>query len=906
MLKRLRGAVGLSQAELAERAGLSVKAISALERGERRRPYPHTLRALAAALRLSAEDRAALLNVGTSQGSREDGAHARGDDAGLSAARELLDSLPLREPPPPGPLPHGSRMPLARGALFIGRTGDLRQMAAALRGGGGTLVVGQVIAATGMGGLGKTQLAVEFVHRYGRHFAGGVFWLSFADREEIPLQVAACGGAGFMDLRDDFARLGLDEQLALVQATWQGPMPRLLVFDNCEEEALLSRWRPSAGGCRVLVTSRRSSWDVALGVESMAVDVLSRTESVELLRRFRPDLNADDTSLDGIAHEVGDLPLALHLAGSFMRRYSAEIEPRDYLAELREPGMLEHASLLGRGLTRELSPTRHIQSVAQTFAMSYGRLDPGDEVDRTALALLARAARLAPGEPMPRDLLLRTLGELESMEDRLTRADALARLGALGLLQPSGDLLRLHRLLVHFVNGVAEDPGASPAVDEALIAAGRMADEGRLAGASLLQAITHLHHVTRLAVEGTQDGRAAALSDASGRALTAAGDFAAARPALERAVAIRERTLGPDHPDTARSLNNLAVVLRAQAEAAASRTLFERVLSIRESALGPEHPDTARTLNDLALLLQDQNELAAARSLFERALAIRERVVGPGDPLTAASLNNLAFLLREAGELATARPLFERALAIRERTLGPDHPDTAMSLNDLALLLRDQGELDEARPLLERAVAIWERALGPEHPDTATSLNNLGAVLRAQGEPAAAGRRFERALAIREHVLGPDHPLTAQSLNNVAGPLQDLGQLEEARRLFERSLAIREQALGPDHTEVGQSLNNLARVLEDQGDLAAARPLFERSVTIWERALGPEHVITAKILSNLARVLRAQGDLAAARPLMERVVTIRAAVLGPRHPETIEAGLLLEDLPAHGPDIRRA
>src|SRR5262249_43803774 len=155
-----------------------------------------------------------------------------------------------------------------------------------LKGGDTTVALGQVVASTGLGGLGKTQLAVELVHRYGRFFAGGVFWLSFASADEIPLQVAACAAPGLEER-------SVEERVHRVQRAWQSAVPRLLVFDNCEEETLLQSWRPTSGGCQVLVTSRRSHWTPTLGVINLPLDLLPRLDSIELLRRFRPDLTAD-------------------------------------------------------------------------------------------------------------------------------------------------------------------------------------------------------------------------------------------------------------------------------------------------------------------------------------------------------------------------------------------------------------------------------------------------------------------------------------------------------------------------------------------------------------------------------------------------------------------------------------
>ena len=226
---------------------------------------------------------------------------------------------------------------------------------------------------------------------------------------------------------------------------------------------------------------------------------------------------------------------------------------------------------------------------------------------------------------------------------------------------------------------------------------------------------------------------------------------AAARCA--RAGSGRRRADAPtrDRAAQAADLLDLARVIqasRALQPIAQARPLYERALAIREKVLGPEHPDTATSLNNLAFLLQDQGDLAGARPLSERALAIREKVLGPEHPDTATSLNNLASLLQDQGDLAGARPLYERALAIREKVLGPEHPDTATSLNNLAVLLQAQGDLAGARPLYERALAIREKVLGPEHPDTATSLNNLASLLQAQGDLAGARPLYERALAI--------------------------------------------------------------------------------------------------------------------------------------------------------------
>jgi tetratricopeptide (TPR) repeat protein len=716
-------------------------------------------------------------------------------------AETSLASVPTDVLPPHGSLPAGSHMPLHPNPLFVGRDQELLHLASALSGADRTVSLGQVVASTGLGGLGKTQLAVEFVHRYGRFFAGGVYWFSFASAEEIPLQVAACAGP-------DADGMSLEKRLKVVHDAWQSPVPRLLVFDNCEDETLLDAWRPSSGGCRLLVTSRRSHWSPTLGVHVLPLDLLPRTDSIELLCRYRPEVAIDDPGLQAIAHQLGDLPLALHLAGSYLRTYSVETSLEEYLIELSQPAIVHHASLLGKGLEDSPSPTRHVQSLAQTFAVCLARLDNEHEEDRTAIALLVRMACLAPGEAVPRDLLNRTLQSASAM----LRADGLRRLRAVGLVQVGHGWLRMHRLLVHFVRQEGLDPNAQAAVDVAVMTCGTDAEEGRLTGPALAGVIPHLIDVA--SGDTNDELRMAERCNAAGVALHYTGDLGAARPWLTRAVQIRERMLGQNHPHTATSITKLAVLLWAQGELDSARSLNERALAIREGTLGPDDPAIAESLYNLAGLLRIQGEPGMARPLLERALAIQECTLEPNHPAIAFSLDNLASILRLQGESSAARKLLERALAIRERALGREHPTTAASLHHLAVVLQHQGEIAAARALHERALAMREHVLGSDHPATASSLNYLGVLLLEQNELSAAMPLLQRALTIRERTLGSDHPLTATSSNSLALLLQAAGDLTSAQLLLRRALTIRERTLGFDHPDTATTRLSLTRTFQ--------------------------------------------------------------------------------------------
>jgi tetratricopeptide (TPR) repeat protein len=526
----------------------------------------------------------------------------RADAATLAAAQKKLADMPTDELPAHASLPHGSRMPLAHNNLFVGREQDLQALAQALKG-GQTTAIGQIAAATGLGGIGKTQLASEFVHRYGQYFAGGVFWLSFADPAGIRAEIATCGGPSALDL-PNFAALSFEDQVRRVLSAWQSPLPRLLVFDNCEAEALLAQWRPPTGGARVLVTSRCGTWNPALGVETLRLDVLPRPESVALLRKHRPDLSVVDA--EAIADELGDLPLALHLAGHFLAVYQHTSfgAPADYLKRLRAEG-LDHPSLVESG---ETLPTAHARHVGRTFALSYERLDSQEPTDTLALDLLARAAYFAPGEIIPRALLLATL-DLPEDDDAVERqaADALARLIGLGLLdeEKTGALL-VHRLLAAFARQTTTEDAAQMAVEEALLA-----EANRLNNAGfpepLLAWQPHLYAVTNVAL-AREDERAAALCNTLGYHLDMIGDYAAARPYLERALAIWEEVLGPQHPDTALSLNNLSLLCCYEGKLEEAADFMRKALTIWRELLGPNHPHTQKAWQSLAAIEEQSQQ----------------------------------------------------------------------------------------------------------------------------------------------------------------------------------------------------------------------------------------------------------------------------------------------------------
>jgi CHAT domain-containing protein/Tfp pilus assembly protein PilF len=431
----------------------------------------------------------------------------------------------------------------------------------------------------------------------------------------------------------------------------------------------------------------------------------------------------------------------------------------------------------------------------------------------------------------------------------------------------------------------------------------------------------------RAAVESDHALQEARKLNAEFRKLFAAGSYDEAQQLAERALEIREKTLGSEHPNVAASFNSLAILYDDKGDYAKAEPLYQRALDMREKTLGPEHPSVADSLNDLGLLyertgnyekadfhyrrslairekslgqghlhvtfslnnlanlLRRKGNYAEAEQLHQRVLDIRVKILGPEDPLVARSLDNLAAVYGSKGDYAKAEPLILRALAIHEKTLEPEHLDIMRSLNNLARLYFEKGDYTKAEPLQQRVLAIREKRLGPEHPDMALPLINLAHIYRDKGDSAKAEQLYQRALLIREKKFGLENPEVAASLSSLAANYDFKGDYAQAEPLHQRALLIREKKLGPEHPDVAITLCNLGINYFRRGDYVQSEQIYRRALAIFEKKLGAESPITANVLHNLAVLYNDKGDYEQAEQFYRRALAIKEKTLGAEHPE---------------------
>ena len=635
-------------------------------------------------------------------------------------AKRHHDPLPGLAPvSPPDRFPGRSQIwnvPHPWNPNFVGRDGLLAELRNSLVAGDRAAVT-QVV--TGLGGVGKTQLATTYAYQHATDYEL-VWWVN----SETPAGLAAdfAGLAGPLGLPQQDER-DLNVKAQAVRRHLEAISGWLIIFDNVEDPEHLTGYLPQNARGHVIITSRHPHWRHM--AKPLVVPTLARPDSIELLHRRSGQ--QDPVAADKLAELLGDLPVALIQAAGYIERTNKSIAAYLSLFE-------QHRAQLWK---KDKRPDGYQRTVAETLTLSLAKVA---RHSRSAADLLRLCAYLAP-DKIPLDILSQHADQVDGrlgkvLADPIELDAAIEELRSYSLVEVSDLHLSMHRL----VQAVVRDR-LPPAAQKTWCAAAVQVINAAFPGDSLTKlnswpicdrlvdhALFATEHAERLA---SVPGPAGRLANEAGVYFQQRAQFREAEPLLRRALAIDEQSCGPD---VAIRLNNLAQVLQATNRLAEAEPLMRRVVDILENPGGEPYPNYAGALNNLAALLKATNRLAEAEPLMRRVVDILENPGGEPYPNYAGALSNLAALLKATDRLLEAEPLMRRALAICEKAYDENHPHVAVAIHNLAGLLQATNRQAEAEPLMRRALAIFVACLGDQHPHTVTVRRSLDELLTAMGK----------------------------------------------------------------------------------------------------------------------------------------------------------------------------
>ncbi|KAI9775356.1 MAG: hypothetical protein M1839_001272 [Geoglossum umbratile] len=778
-------------------------------------------------------------------------------------------------------------MPYARNSQFVGRDIYIEDLGTRLE----KRTSHNRVALVGLGGIGKSQIAIEYAYRHHEKLPEtSIYWIhaSNASRfEQDYLQIGKHANLpGVADPKQETKQLVRDWLNSKNSGTW------IMIVDNADDADMffglgersgskrLFDFLPQCSNGSIIFTTRNKKAGVKFATAGgiILLPKMDPIDGEELLKARLGDNTLDQSDMIELLQLLEYLPLAISQAASFIAENSISISEYLQMYNESEASRIELLSEDFEDLARD-SETRN--PVAATWAISFEQIRESNILATNLLSFMACLDR----QSIPKAVL-----PADESPVKLTAALGLLKAYSLTTASQNDMVLDMHRL-VHLAtrSWLRLRARFEYWAELCLTLVSQEFPSGEHGTLNVCDSYLP-HALVVLGYEqlsAANDISRASLAHKVSRYFQTRGAYNSAETVAEKAVRWRVKVLGPEHSDTLASMFHLASVLGNQGRYDEAERMNRQELKLSQKVLGPEHPGTLASMNNLAWMLSSQGKYDEAETMHRQELKLSQRVLGPEHPGTLSSMNNLAWMLSSQGKYDEAEAMHRRVLKLSQRVLGPGHPGTLSSMNNLAWMLSSQGKYDEAEAMHRRGLELSQRVLGPEHPGTLSSMNNLASTLDSQGKYDEAEAMHRQVLGISKKVLGPEHPGTLASMSNLASVLDSQGKYDEAEAMHRQELKLSQRVLGPEHPGTLASMNNLASVLRNQGKYGEAEVMHQQELKLCQEVLGPEHPDTLTSMNNLALVLSSQGKYGEAEAMHRQVLDIRQRLLGPEYPSTL-------------------
>jgi tetratricopeptide (TPR) repeat protein len=797
---------------------------------------------------------------------------------------------------------------------FFGRSHELEQLHQLLQQGNRVAIA----AIAGMGGVGKTELAIQYAEQYKAFYPGGLCWLRVGESNlgsqivqfaQFPLGLSVPQEWGGKPLN-------LDQQIAWCWQHWQPPGTVLVVLDDVTDLASCQDVLPPTNRFRVLVTTRKRQLDASFF--ELSLDVLKPLAALKLLESLvkRERLKREPWIARRLCKWLGYLPLGLELVGRYLAE-DPDLSLAEMLERLQAQSLKDEALDLDEQQKQKNYPLMTAKrGVRAAFELSWQELDPATKNVSCLLSLFAPAVIPWKLVESTSQLLNWAAQDVDKARKHLFKRHL--------ILRADERIYQIHSLIREFLKEKLKE---STQIDElkqafaaTMVAVARQIPTSPTCEliAKISPSIPHIQAVTELTDFLSNEDLGKPFVGL-GNFYQGQGLYELAEPWRKRSISVTQTRFGLDHPTVAASLNNLAGLYHAQGRYAEAEHLFVQALELQKRLQGDENHHVVIGLNNLANLYRVQGRYAEAEDLLLQALELEKRLGSvlellsnftqtldlaerqllstadlcylrdcliDNDLTVATILNNLASLYKSQGRYVEAEPLLVKVLNLRKLLLGDEHPDVAESLNNLASIYQFQGRYPEAEELFEQALKLRKHLLGKEHPDVAVSLNNLARLYQFRGRYAEAEPLYKQALELYQRLLGEKHPDVAEILNGLASLYKAQGHYAEAEPLYKRALELCRRSLGEEHPDVAKNLDHLAALYCNQSRYAEAELLYKQALNFCQRSIGgEEHPNVATVLNNLANLYVIQGRHHEAEPLYKRVLELDQRLLGENHPD---------------------